>query len=158
MVVMQKTSIASFSKILMTLTLLIVGGCTSRTDLGEPRANIEAAENVFEIGVNAYLWRATLDTIGFLPLLTADQAGGVILSDWKVNPSDENERTKVDVYIVGKDLRADALNVTVHREELKDGTWKSIEPRPNAETQVITAIILQAKLLRRDNAPETVTD
>ena len=140
----------------MVLALLIVSGCTSRTDIGEPRTNIEAAEDVFEIGVNAYLWRATLETMSFLPIASADHEGGVILTDWKINPLDENERTKVDIVIVGKQLRADSLNVTVHREALKDGNWSSIEPRANASTRVVSAILIQARLLRRDNAPETI--
>ncbi|MBT5186998.1 MAG: DUF3576 domain-containing protein [Kordiimonadaceae bacterium] len=156
MLVMHKTSMINISKILMIMTLLLVGGCTTRTDIGEPRTNIEAAENVFEIGVNAYLWRATLDTMAFLPINSADHQGGVILTDWKISPYDENERTKVDIFIVGRELRADALNVTVHREELKDGNWSSIEPRANASTQVISAILYQARILRRDNAPETI--
>jgi len=156
MIVMHKTSMINISKILMVLALLIVSGCTSRTDIGEPRTNIEAAEDVFEIGVNAYLWRATLETMSFLPIASADHEGGVILTDWKINPLDENERTKVDIVIVGKQLRADSLNVTVHREALKDGNWSSIEPRANASTRVVSAILIQARLLRRDNAPETI--
>lgn len=140
---------------LMTVALLFLTGCGGRSDIGEPRDNIEAAEEVYIIGVNAYLWRASLDTLSFMPFLSADQQSGSIVSDWKVNPSDSNERTKVDVFIVGSELRADALNVNVHRETLQNGTWTSIEPRPQAAAQIVTAILVQARLLRRDNAPIT---
>lgn len=139
----------------MTIALLALSGCSSRSDIGEPRENIRAAEEVYEIGVNAYLWRATLDTLSFMPMLSADHNSGTVLSDWQTNPANANERTKVDVYIVGRQLRADALKVTVHREELQNGNWVNVDPRPNASTQIINAIIIQARLLRRDNAPLT---
>lgn len=135
--------------------LLLLGACSSRSDIGEPRENISAAEEVFEVGVNAYLWRATLDTLSFMPMLTADHTSGTVLTDWKVNPADANERSKVDVFIVSKELRADALKVTAYREALQDGNWISVNPRSGASTKILNAIIIQARLLRRDNAPVT---
>ena len=65
------------------------------------------------IGVNAYLWRATLDTLSFMPLANADPWGGVINYDWYVDPQTPNERFKATVFILDTRLRADALNVTV---------------------------------------------
>ena len=91
-----------------------------------------------------------------MPILSAEQKSGTILTDWKVNQSDQNERTKVDVFIVGKQLRADALKVSIHRETMQNGNWVSIGPRPDAENQLVSAIIVQARLLRRDNAPLTL--
>lgn len=140
---------------IMGLILLSLAGCGGRPDIGEPRTNIEAAEEVYSIGVNAYLWRATLDTLSFMPVLSADREGGSFLTDWKVNPSDPNERTKVDVFIVSKELTAASLRISVHRETLQNGNWISTEPRPNAASQLNSAIIIQARLLRRDNAPLT---
>ena len=142
-----------YLSILMTISVIFISGCNGRSDIGEPRENIEAAEEVYTIGVNAYLWRATLDTLAFMPMLNVNHESGTIITDWKVNPNDTNERTKVDVFIVGKELRADALNITVHREMLQDGNWVSVDPRPQAAQQINSAIIIQARLLRRDNAP-----
>ncbi len=155
MIINQRIWTKVFLTIFGALALLLQSGCSTRTAIGEPRENIEAAEEIFEIGVNAYLWRAALDTMAFMPILSADQNGGVILTDWKVNPSNVNERSKADIFIVGKELRADVLKVTVHREKLQDGNWVSIAPRSEASTQIISAIIIQARLLRRDNAPAT---
>ena len=137
------------------LLALVLSGCDTRSDIGEPRVNLVAADEVYEIGVNAYLWRAALDTLSFMPLLSAEPNSGTIISDWKVNPSNSNERTKVDVFIVGNELRADSLNVTVHREVMQNGNWITIEPRANAAAQIVQAITIQARLLRRDNAPIT---
>lgn len=151
----KKMSVTNIFTILMALCALILTGCNSRSDIGEPRRNIEAAEEVYSIGVNAYLWRATLDTLNFMPIATADHQSGSILTDWKVNPNDATERSKVDAFIIGRELQANSLRVTVHRESLQNGNWVSIEPRPEAASQVVTAILAQARLLRRDNAPLT---
>lgn len=140
---------------LIMLIALSVTGCDKRTEIGEPRVNVVAPDEVYEIGVNAYLWRAALDTLSFMPMISAEPNSGTIISDWKINLADANERTKVDVYIVGKELRADSLNVTVHREMLQNGNWAAAEPRANAAAQIIQAITIQARLLRRDNAPIT---
>ena len=155
MIIKYKNSVKIVLTVLVALILFPMSGCSKRSEVGEPRNNILAAEEVYTIGVNAYLWRATLNTLSFMPMLSADNAGGTIITDWKINPANANERTKVDVYIVGKQLRADALYINVHREMLRDGNWVSIEPRPDAVIQINTAILLEARLLRRDNAPLT---
>lgn len=152
---LQELSMKRLYSCLIMSFALSVTGCDKRTEIGEPRVNLVAADEVYEIGVNAYLWRASLDTLSFMPMLSAEPNSGTIISDWKVNPADTNERTKVDVYIVGKELRADSLNVKVHREMLQNGNWVTTEPRANAAAQIIQAITIQARLLRRDNAPIT---
>ena len=151
----RKLSKTNFLTILVALSALLITGCNSRSDIGEPRENIEAAEEVYSIGVNAYLWRATLDTLAFMPMATVNHESGTILTDWKVNPDDATERSKVDVFIVGSQLRADSLRISVHRESLQNGNWVAVEPRAQAASQINTAILVQARLLRRDNAPPT---
>ncbi|WP_339861753.1 DUF3576 domain-containing protein [Paremcibacter congregatus] len=136
----------------MAGVMMTLGGC-SIFGGNDKAANIEAAEEVYQIGVNAYLWRASLETLDFMPLLTADHNGGVILSDWKVNPQNPEERTKVDVRIVGKKLTADSVKVTVHRQAKSPTGWTDMAPRPGASINIRNAILMQAKLLRRNNAP-----
>src|SRR6185369_16447769 len=82
-----------------------------------------AASRVTTIGVNSYLWRASLDTLGFMPLLQTDSNGGVIVTDWYVNPSAPTERLKVTVTILDQDLCADALRVAALREVNQGGQW-----------------------------------
>jgi hypothetical protein len=113
-----------------------------------PKADL-AASAVTTIGVNGYLWRATLDTIGFMPLLQTDSNGGVILTDWYANPSAPNERMKLTVSILDKDLRADALAVGASRQVLQGGQWID-QPVQAATTQKIEEIILtRARDLRQ---------
>src|SRR3546814_14915980 len=75
-----------------------------------PKADL-AASKVTTIGVNAYLWRASLDTLSFMPMVQTDSNGGVIVTDWYANPNSPNERMKPTVSILYQDLRADALRV-----------------------------------------------
>ena len=113
-----------------------------------PRADIAAAQ-VNTIGVNSYLWRASIDTLDFAPLLTADSAGGVIITDWFVNPSNAGERVKLSVAILDTDLRADAVRVAASRQVMQGGAWVDA-PVQAATVQKLEDIILtRARDLRR---------
>jgi hypothetical protein len=79
-----------------------------------------AAEAQTGIGVNAFLWRATLDTLSFMPLASADPWGGVINYGWYIDPQTPNERFKATVFILDRRLRADALNVSITKQ-----VWKT---------------------------------
>jgi hypothetical protein len=108
-----------------------------------------AASQVTTIGVNAYLWRAALDTLSFAPLAQADANSGVIVTDWYANPNSPNERVKVTASILDTDLRADALRVATSREVLQNGQWVSA-PVAAATVQRLEEIILtRARDLRR---------
>jgi hypothetical protein len=113
-----------------------------------PRADL-AASQVTTIGVNSYLWRASLDSLSFMPLLQADSSGGVIITDWYANPGNPNERMKVTVSILDRDLRADALRVAASRQVAQNGTWVDA-PVQAATVQKLEEIILtRARDLRR---------
>lgn len=104
------------------------------------------------IGVNGYLWRASLDTLGFLPLASADPYGGVIITDWYVNPEKPDERFKVTVYILDTRLRADGLNVTAFKQVSNGaGGWTDAAVNPQTETDLENAILTRARQLRLSN-------
>jgi hypothetical protein len=112
------------------------------------RADI-AASKVTSIGVNSYLWRASLDTLSFMPLLQTDSNGGVIVTDWYANPQNPGERMKVTVSILDQDLRADALRVSAARQVSQGGGWADA-PVQAATVQKLEEIILtKARDLRR---------
>jgi hypothetical protein len=104
------------------------------------------------IGVNGYLWRATLDTLAFMPLASADPYGGVILTDWYVNPEKPDERFKCTVYILDTRLRADGLNVTVFKQ-VRDatGAWVDAPASDQTSTDIENAILTRARQLRLSN-------
>ncbi len=108
-----------------------------------------AASKVTTIGVNSYLWRASLDTLSFMPMAQTDSNGGVIVTDWYVNPAVPTERTKVTVTILDQDLRADALRVAQIRQVNQGGQWVEA-PVMAATVQKLEDIILtRARDLRR---------
>jgi hypothetical protein len=101
------------------------------------------------IGVNAYLWKAAIDTVSFAPLLQADANSGVIITDWYSQPQAPGERVKLTVTILDQDLRADALRVAASRQVNNDGTWVDA-PVAAATVQKLEDIILtRARDLRR---------
>jgi hypothetical protein len=104
------------------------------------------------IGVNGYLWRATLDTLSFMPLASADPYGGVIITDWYVNPEKPDERFKCTVYILDSRLRADGLNVAVFKQNRDaSGTWIDAASAGQTETDIENAILTRARQLRLSN-------
>ncbi len=104
------------------------------------------------IGVNGYLWRATLDTLAFMPLVSADPYGGVIITDWYANPETPTERFKATVYILDTRLRADGLNVTVFKQTRDaGGGWVDAPVAGQTETDIENAILTRARQLRLSN-------
>ena len=101
------------------------------------------------IGVNPYLWRASLDTISFMPLASADPFGGVIITDWYSDPQAPSERFKITIYILDQQLRADGVRVSVFRQE-KDfsGNWKDAGINPDVSGKLENAILVRARELK----------
>lgn len=127
----------------ITLSLVACGGSRDKA------ARALAPTQITTIGVNSYLWRASLDALSFMPLVQTDSAGGVIVTDWYVNPSNPGERVKVSVAILDQDLRADALRVAASRQVSQGGTWVEA-PVQAATVQKLEDIILtKARDLRR---------
>ena len=130
---------------LLGLAALGLSACANKD---RPRADL-AASQVTTIGVNSYLWRASLDALSFMPLLQADSSGGVVITDWYANPSNPGERMKVTVSILDQDLRADALRVAASRQVSQGGAWVDA-PVQAATVQKLEEIILtRARDLRR---------
>ena len=101
------------------------------------------------IDVNSYLWRASLDTISFMPLASADPFGGVIITDWYSPPETQSERFKVNVYIFGRELRADGVRAAVFRQnQALDGSWVDAQVDQQTVTELENAILARARQLR----------
>ena len=119
---------------------------------GDQSAKVRTPENAAAIGVNGYLWRATLDTLSFMPLQSADPYGGVIVTDWYTNPEKPDERFKCTVYILDSRLRADGLNVAVFKQN-RDATggWIDAPHAGQTETDLENSILTRARQLRLSN-------
>lgn len=100
------------------------------------------------IGVNSFLWRASLDTLSFVPLASADPFGGVIITEWHSEPATPDERFKLTVYILDKRLRADGLKVAIFRQQKTEGDWVSAAANSETSVQLENAILMRARELR----------
>jgi hypothetical protein len=102
------------------------------------------------VAVNAYLWRASLDTINFIPLVSADPFGGVIITDWYTPSESPTERMKVQVTILDRELRADGVRVAVFKQQTnaKAGGWVDAPVDPHTNTDIENAILTRARQLR----------
>ena len=139
------------SRIAIALVLIAsLAGC-SRGGRGA-RAEKIAPARMTTIGVNSYLWRAALDTLSFMTIAQTDSNGGVLVTEWYVNPAIPSERMKVSVSVLDPELRADALRVATARQILQGGQWSDTSVAA-ATNQKLEEIILQkARDLRRNAA------
>jgi hypothetical protein len=101
------------------------------------------------LGVNSFLWRATLDTLSFLPISAADPFGGTILTDWYEDPDALGERFKVNVLILDRQLRADSLKITTFRQK-KDakGNWADAPTDAKLGRKLEDTVLTRARELR----------
>ena len=105
------------------------------------------------LGVNAFLWRASLDTVSVWPIASADPFGGVIITDWHSPEAAPSERFKMNVFILGKQLRADGLRVSLFRQ-VRDsaGNWSDAATRKDSPARLEEAILTRARQLRNQTA------
>jgi hypothetical protein len=133
---------------------LLLAGCGSSddkqyiqdTDSGTTAISSESGQRI--LGVNSYLWHATLDTLSFMPLQSEDPFGGVIISDWYSSPQTPNERVKITVYILDRRLRADGLKVAVFRQTKSNEGWADVAVNPETAVKLTDAILTRARELR----------
>ena len=104
------------------------------------------------LGVNAYLWRAALDTLAFMPLSSADPFGGVIITDWYIPPASPNERLKATAYILGRQLRSDGIRISVFRQVLQNGQWIDAAVDPSTAASLEDRVLARARELRSQAA------
>src|SRR5262249_21287909 len=103
------------------------------------------------IGVNAYLWRAALDTLSFMPLASADPFGGVIITDWYTPPAAPGERFKATAYILGRSLRSDGVRVNIFHQILQNGQWLDAPLPASTVGEMENKVLARARQLREQS-------
>jgi hypothetical protein len=136
----------------VALAGLAVAGFSSLAACAHHDSAPKTAVAANAIGVNSYLWRATLDTLAFMPLASADPYGGVVITDWYSDPQKPDERFKCTVYILDTRLRGDALKVTVFKEVSNgQGGWVASQAADQTSIDIENAILTKARQLRVSN-------
>ena len=148
---MKPENVTFFKVLTLALTAAVLAACGGGGSANDRNATLAtySGKGAQAMTVNRYLWAASLETLDFLPLLSADPISGVIITEWYINPEAPTERLKTNVYILDSALRADALRVSVFRQERQeDGSW--IDASVNAATsrEIENAILSRARQLR----------
>jgi hypothetical protein len=100
------------------------------------------------VNVNGFLWRASLNVLSIVPLISTDALGGTIITDWYINKNIKNQRIKITALIKTSELRSDGINVKVHTQSLNDGIWSDVVTNKNLGTQIEDQILNEARILR----------
>ena len=137
---MNKKTIA----ILFFSVFLFLVGCSKKIDVEIS----EIAKSQVSMAVNAFLWRASLDTVSFIPLDIVDPIGGVITTQWYEDTDNSNERIKLTIYVKDRRLRADGLSVSVFRETRETESWIKADTNPDTARLVEASILTKARELR----------
>ena len=110
----------------------------------------------FDFASSNALWRSTLDTISFMPLLTADYGGGIIVTDWYNSTNDENQSIKISIQFLSNEIRADALDIKVFKKECKiDKNCKIVSSEGKLNNELKLAILKKAAIFEKENITRT---
>jgi hypothetical protein len=150
---MEKTPPMRVLPAFACLLALVLAGCGSSNndglrDMDTGTSAIASGSSRMTLGVNSYLWHAALDTMSFMPLASADPFGGVIITDWYVAPGTPDERLKVTIYIMDRNLRADGLKVVVFRQTRAGTGWGDAAANPDTAHKLEDSILTRARELR----------
>lgn len=130
------------------LSASLLAGCGT---LGKNSSSKSSSSKVTKVapnmGVNSYLWRASLETLEFMPLSEVDPFGGVIITDWYANPEAPDERFKANVYILDANLRADALKTSIFKQVRNGNSWIDAKTDADTSRQIENAILTRAREL-----------
>lgn len=149
---MRSEKVTVFKVLAIALSAAVLAACGGNGNSTSRNASLPAystGDSGAATTVNRYLWAASLETLDFLPVFSADPIAGLIITDWYINPELPNERFKTTVYILDSALRADALRVSVFRQEQGDaGAWVDAAVNPATAREIENAILTRARQLR----------
>jgi len=141
------STVKVLSAIFLSATLL--SGCASfgSSNKKASKANAARFQQAPNLGVNAFLWRASLETLEFMPLDSVDPFGGVIITDWYASPEAPDERFKANVFILDTNLRADALKASVFKQVRAGSAWSDAAVDADTNRQIENSILTRAREL-----------
>lgn len=115
--------------------------------------NNDQSQSVASVGmpINPYLWRASLESINFMPLTSADPFGGTIITEWYNDEKNLNERCKVNIFIKGVELKTSNLKASIFCQEKISDNWVDVEVDQNKNITFENSILEKAKKIRLSN-------
>lgn len=106
------------------------------------------SQNLDNINVNGYLWRATLNILSVAPLISTDALSGIIITDWYANKNIQNQRLKLTAYINTNELKSESINIKVEIQSFKNNSWSQPLTSNSLATQIEDSILNEARNLK----------
>jgi len=111
---------------------------------------------IFEFASSNELWRASLDTIDFMPLASVNYSGGIIITDWYSTNQNSNESIKISIRFLTNEIRSDALNIKVFNKKCMSGSnCVTSEKQGNINTELKAKILKTAALYEAQKKSKT---
>ena len=105
-------------------------------------------QNLDNVNVNGYLWRATLNILSLAPLISTDALSGIIITDWYANKNIQNQRLKITAYINTNELKSESINIKVEIQSFKNNSWSQPLTSNSLATQIEDSILNEARNLK----------
>ena len=105
----------------------------------------------YEFSTSNPMWRASLETLDFLPLTTVDYSGGMIVSDWYTDSSSTKESIKISIRFLSNEVRSESLKIIIHKKTCLNNMNCKVVLMPNTKIkeELHSAIIRKAALLEK---------
>ena len=110
----------------------------------------------FEFASSNVMWRATLDLLDFTPLSNVDYSGGVIITDW-FNESSDQDPIKITIRFLSNEVRADGLKVIIHKKickKIDDDDCKIVKIDSTLGQEIKLAILKKAAIMQKNETPD----
>ena len=155
--------------ILLITILLIISSCSNYKSVFSSKVNGETQkpilvledtrkdvllskiinpQNLDNVNVNGYLWRATLNILSFVPLISTDALSGTIITDWYANKNIQNQRLKITAYINTNELKSESIKIKVEIQSFKNNIWSQALTSKSLATQIEDSILNEARNLK----------
>ena len=105
-------------------------------------------QNLDNVNVNGYLWRATLNILSVAPLISTDALSGTIITDWYANKNIQNQRLKITARINTNELKSESINIKVEIQSFKNNIWSQPLTNKSLATQIENSILNEARNLK----------
>ena len=106
----------------------------------------------FDFASSNELWRASLDTLEFMPLALANYSGGIIVTDWYSDGSSENESVKISIRFLSNDIRSDALSVKVFYKKCSvQNSCQILDRSGDLSAELSKQILTKASIYKKEN-------
>ena len=125
----------------------LLGNKASFSFLGNDEDNSPQISSV-GLPINPYLWKASLETIDFMPLSSTDPFAGIIITDWYTAENNLGERCKLNIFVKGKDLKTDNLKVSSFCQSFENNQWVNKPSIKEDNIGIENAILNKAKKLK----------